>query len=387
MAFKSVVQHPSYDWESFNSVRRWKRGLIKQNFNQVLAKKTWRTYSTYFPEYLTFTGKNPDELIEECLVDSEVGCDQMMAYYQKLCERVAKSTALMLTSGVVRGFYTHNKINTMFWSMPKLPIKDVEKTDEELPLFNRTDTKTLVLNRDLLISFFKKLSERDEAIALCMLSSSLDIGDILDMKIGDIKYQVEDRLYFHGQRPKTAEEYKTFCSKEATKRIRRYYENYRSFAKDDEFLFVSTHGTPLSGTVVDRNFRLGAKNLGLRLVKTKQSPLRPKRFRKVFQSGCQLSGIPIQAIQTFMGHKGEQVKTYMGKSKEELLAYYEQAEPHLTVYEDVISSSELEELQKQVKILQKENQDNSFRFVEIISSISQNPELVKEVLKSLRNNI
>jgi len=28
---------------------------------------------------------------------------------------------------------------------------------------------------------------------------------------------------------------------------------------------------------------------------------------------------------------------------------------------------------KEVKILQKENQDNSIRFVEIISSISQNP--------------
>ncbi|GKS67752.1 hypothetical protein YTPLAS73_12990 [Nitrosarchaeum sp.] len=382
---KTVNQYPSYDWESFNSVKRWKKELRNKNLRQILSPQTWRTYSRYFPDFLIFTDKTPDELIEECLIDSEIGYDRVSDYYKKLSERCSMGTAIVICFGAIRGFYTHNKINTKFWNSPKIPVRDVEKTDEELPLFVRSESKKLVLNREVLLPFLKKLNDRDESIALGMLSSGMDIGDILNLKISDVKYQIDDRLYFHNQRPKTGEEYKTFWSKEATKKVRIYCEYHRLFAKDSDYLFVSSQqNTKIENVVIERNFRYVARYLHIKLITLKQSPLRPKRFRKCFQSGCQYAGLPIQTIQTFMGQKGEQVKTYMGKSKEELLSYYEQAEPHLTVYEDIVTNSDFMILQKRVESLQNEKNESIQKFMEILSAVSKDRSLLDNLFQNLK---
>ena len=370
------------DWEKYSSVRTWKKNLISKNFNKEITDNAWTTKRTYFLRFLKFTGINPDELIELAKQDNESVRDLVDDFYRELIKTIQKSSASTACYSMLRGFFSNNGIITQFWSSPKIGVLQSHITDEQNPIFIKTDSG-YQLDRDFIKRFLEILGFRNKIIALCMLSSSLDPSDILSLKIEDVKYQKEENIYIHGQRPKSGEVYKTFFSKECSKLVREYIELERKNALDEEILFIPEakqlskqyqkitgkkfyenkvrvaefpYCTPMSGVNLDVIFRRTSKKLNIHCKRRQAQPFRPKRFRHTFQQCCSRSGIPETIIDSFMGHKGSINKQYETGIKYELLDYYEQVEPMLTIYEDISKSSKIVELEKKLSRLEEKKE-------------------------------
>ena len=127
------------DWEKYATVRRWKRNLISKNHNKELTKGAWNGRRTYFTRFLRFVGKNPDEIIERALQDNDFAKDLVDDFYQELRKTIQKSSAISATYGMIRGFFSNNGVVTQFWSAPKLGVLQSHITDEQNPIFIKTD--------------------------------------------------------------------------------------------------------------------------------------------------------------------------------------------------------------------------------------------------------
>ena len=95
----------------------------------------------------------------------------------------------------------------------------------------------------------------------------------------------------------------------------------------------------------------------------KQSPLRPKRFRKLFNDACDVVGVPTDIKRVFMGKSDPSNKAYEGKSRQDLEIYYEMVEPKLLIYtefEDNVSR-ETDELKKQIEEMKRQQADENTR--------------------------
>jgi len=363
-------------WEEFATIKKWKKQLKIRSGDGELSESTWRLSEYWMRMFLKQTGKTPDELIEEALSDNEKGEERLSELFSWVKSKgLDHNSAIPGVYGSIRGFYSRNKINTQGWISPKLKPKKVDLSDEKYPMFVKNEkSEKLDLNRKLLQPFFRGLNTRDELIALCLVSTGLDDGILLKLTVGFVRDQdiSNDQLFLHSYRDKTGEQMKVFFSKEATKKLRKYVQEERFDAADDEPLFVNTlsdrkrkfkkiYERPYSrmdeyslpkGKVLSRmqlavNFRLCAEKLGIKLEKAKQSPLRPKRLRKAFRSACQLAGIGDDMTKLFMGQTSSVSKTYLGKSKEELEYYYDMVEPFITIYSDEHGAELIEKIQQE----------------------------------------
>jgi len=130
-----------------------------------------------------------------------------------------------------------------------------------------------------------------------MISTGQDSGDVLGLNIGFVTSHVnKSRLYWEGQRNKTYEEFRTFFSKEATEYVRKYVEQERKGASNDEPIFIRGNWTKAGEEESDKPKPMTARNLGLNYFTAAekmgiingytQNPLRPKRMRSVFSSAC-----------------------------------------------------------------------------------------------------
>ena len=256
---------------------------------------------------------------------------------------------------------TPQKIRT-----PKVDPSEVQFSDDRVPLFDIVNVerdgrkaKDKQLRREFLKSFFECLSPRDKLIALCIKDSGLDSGDILDLPLSILRYQdpKNERIFIRMTRAKTSEIVSTFFSRETTKMIKNYERMNRTGALDTETIFVQSkkefkidfnkkHGRVFDPDVdemilekidshsLSRNFRNATVKLERMLGSEqkilqygKQSPLRPKRFRKLFNDACDVVGVPTDIKRVFMGKSDPSNKTYEGKSRQDLEMYYEMVEP------------------------------------------------------------
>ncbi|MCH7648849.1 MAG: hypothetical protein IIA83_09610, partial [Thaumarchaeota archaeon] len=129
---------------------------------------------------------------------------------------------------------------------------------------------------------------------------------------------------------------------------RNYARINRKDADDAEPVFIKTWKEArkegenrLKPHIVAENFRNAVKAYNTETKDTKiplhdkkQSPLRPKRFRKVFSDACNDAGIPTDIKRIFMGKTDNSNKVYDGKARQDLELYYERVEPNLTIYSE-----------------------------------------------------
>jgi len=190
-----------------------------------------------------------------------------------------------------------------------------------------------VLDRELMKRILTNLKLRDQAIALSLLSTSQDSGDLFSLTAGWARIQKSrDRFYWSGNRQKTKEPFKTFFSKEATKWVRRCIEQERKEAKDDEPIFLDNRGDPMEPNHLSSIFRDIADKMGIENGNGYQNPLRPKRLRHIFRTACSRAGIDEGYMHAFMGHKSDVSGIYLEKPVQVLELEYSRVEPMLTVF-------------------------------------------------------
>lgn len=366
------------NWEEFATVKMWKKGLTRKSKDKKLSEGTWKSVRYRMPVFLKLHNMTPDELIEEALKDSILGNDRADEFYNHLKDDLGldASSSHIAAYGVIRGFYSHNRIDTRGWITPIAPPKKVEVTDANYPLYkiiqidgsDGKKSKKLVLNRELVKEFESYLNYRDKLIRGILHSASMDIGDLLRLTVGWVRSQDgHERLFYYTYRDKSNEIQKTFVSAIYTKMLRDYVTKDRFDALDSDPLFVNllkdrkrkfhlqnhrkwTLGDPLpkaekiSEEVVSQNFREAQRNMGIPLEKKVQSPYRPKRWRKVFKSAATKAGIDVELRRVFMGKADKSEKEYVGKSREELEYYYEVMEPEFDIYSDSQNDEEIEKI-------------------------------------------
>ena len=366
--------------EQYATIKHLKKQLTRKARRQRLSKATWKTYQYWLNKFIPYTEKTPDELIEEAQRDPEE-TENLLIDFKNWCidHGIDENVAINGTHGPIRGFFRHNNVNTINWKTPLKTERKVGQTDDNYPMFIRQDKK-LILNRPLLQEFQSKLNYRDQMILDCLISTGLDDGDLLKLNVDFVTTQTNPRLYLNNHRQKTLEGIHVFFSSMASKKLREYVRKERTDAQPNDPLFITVlserkkafrklyereyknedldllpKGNRLTTVGLAINFRHATEQLRISLIKGQQSPLRPKRLRKVFESACTHAGIDPNIKDIFMGHKGRQSKTYEGKSREELEFYYEQLEPKITI--QIEETDESEELREKLKEFQTTKED------------------------------
>lgn len=378
-------QQLSNTWKDYATVKIWKKDLKVNSKSNRLPKSTEDAIDSYMPLFLEFKQKNPDEIIEEALAGKYVVKESLSDFQTWLEDEKGKkfNHAVQISYYTIRGFYSHNNINTQKIRTPKVEPSKVLTDDDRVPLFDIIETerdgKTLkekVLRREFLKSFLEFLSPRDKIIAMCLKDSALDSGDLLSLPLSSIRYQdpKEERIFVRTIRSKTREFVCSFFSTETTKLLKNYERMYRKDALDTEPIFVQSARDfkieftkihqrpfmkdldemilkPVNTHILSMNFRTATKKLEKQLgqkllMGNNQSPLRPKRFRKLFSDVCSDVGLDTDIKRIFMGKSDPANKTYESHSRQSLELFFEKIEPKLTIYSEPQNENDLLELKK-----------------------------------------
>jgi integrase len=293
------------------------------------------------------------------------------------------NTASQKAHGIARGFFTHNKVWLPKGRKSNGVVPKTKTNDNNYAIFKYDgDAQKVVQEYTQLRYFLSNLSFRDQTVALCLLSSSQDVGDLLALNIDWVKLQsLKDRLYWTGTRTKTGEIFKTFFSKEATKYIRQYISQERSGAEGTEPIFVRTNGGPLLVRNVSSTFKDVAKKMGIDNGEA-QNPFRPKRLRSIFSTACYEAKIDDGARHIFMGHSGSVSENYRELPVANLEGIYAQVEPFLTVYAEDNSQEIAKSISKSQQAL-----DLALDLREQNKKLQEDMEHLREVVEGLNSYI
>ena len=359
----------------FESVQKWIDSLdqIQKNQGKNGISKTSKSMRLGRMWEYTNEGKlNPDELLKEAKEDINLAGQRLSKYFEEKKLKVSFNSAITCFC-YLRGFYTHNDVFfPKRWGVPKKRVSDVSKRDDKDSFFeyNAKNDEVEFKNGNMQ-HFIGNLNFRDQTIALCLLSSGADATDLLNLKVGFVKDgrgKIVDkkRFFWHGNRAKTGQPFKTFFSEEATQFLKRYVEQERAEAKDDEPLFVGQSreytfkkgkrkgekvvvGEHLTAQSLSSNFRNSAQKMGYAQEKNVSSTFRPKRFRHLFRTACAIAQIDNGFTMAFMGHASDVSGSYLSKANGIFEKMYVKIEPLLTVFG--VNQSVVNEMTKEVSVL------------------------------------
>lgn len=407
-------------WEEYATIKQWKRGLKTNSHSNKLSDKTLESLRTWMPLFIEYTQKTPDEIIEEALNGKETVRTRLSDFCSWLQENKGKkfNASVNAAYSVIRGFYSHNDINTQKIRSPKLKPTDVQNTDDLVPLFDIVDMdgqKKKVVKRQFIRDYLECMVYRDKVVNMCLISCGMDDGDLLKLPLAVIRYQDpnSDRIFIRNFRNKTGEIINTFFTKETTRLVRSYEQKYRKDAPDSEPIFVKTKSMlkqsftrinrrPFDSANDELNFEpidphvlaINNRNAVKRFEKLlssqektvkflqskKQSPLRPKRWRKMFNDACDAAGIPTDIKRIFMGKSDPANKPYGGKSKQDLEMYYELVEPNLTVFSEpeINPSHETNELKKQMEEMKLQRDQDKIDTQKLVLDILKKQGIIED---------
>lgn len=186
-------------WKDYATVKTWKKGLKYDSHNNRLSEDTEKAIHLYMPLFLEYKQKNPDDIIEEALAGKSVVKETLSDFCTWLEDEKNKSFnhAVHITHHVIRGFYSHNNINTQKISIPTLDPSSVQTTDDNFSVFDIVEVedvdgkkdKVMKIKRELLCKFLDLLSFRNKVFITCIKDTGAD-SEILEnghWTISDIK--------------------------------------------------------------------------------------------------------------------------------------------------------------------------------------------------------
>lgn len=330
------------------AVQRGKDGLTK-NAKAMRLGRMWN-----------YTNKgilNPDELLKEAQENIDNAGKRLKEYFIEKKAKTSHNTAVT-SVGFIRGFYTHNDVSfPKKWGSPRPIVSKVAKQDEKTSLYQYNEKNDEIeFKNGNLQHFMQNLNFRDQTIALGLLSTGADATDILNLKVGFVKDGFGDvsnkkRFFWHGNRAKTGQPFKTFFSEEATQFLKRYVKQERVNASDDELLFSKTNDEPYTAHLLSINFRNAAKKMGY-TKRGQASPFRPKRFRHLFRTACAIAQIDNGFTMAFMGHASDVSSGYLEQNSSIFEKMYVKIEPLLTVFGT--SKSQVNEMSREISGLKDE---------------------------------
>jgi hypothetical protein len=378
---KKINKQRLRDLEIYESVKRLQK-------DEEMNKNTRVKIISALNEFLNFMNlnsevvKTPDDLIKDAGTD--LGLDEtedkIKQFYKWLQGKpiegypdheamtdgrhLRESSAKERCFSKLVSFYRHSRIGFSKGFAPKISKESKAlKADNRYPfLVYDEEKRETYIDHEPLKTFLGNLTLRDQGIALAMLSSSRDSGEVLALNMKDFRQQKgSKRFYYEASREKTNEMFQSFFSAEATKKIRDYIDQERKLARDDDALFVYTpKRTNGNGSEPQRldsnhladNFRNAARKMGAVWASDEQNPFRPKRLRHLFRTACDKAGLKELYIKIMMGHALTVGEGYSESA--ELEKEYSKVEPLLSVFGE---GKTTEKLREDVDEIKKRNED------------------------------
>jgi integrase/regulator of replication initiation timing len=346
---------------NYQSVKNWFESLdasAQSRGRSGLTQQAKRVRLGRMWEYTEEGKLNPDELLKEAQADIDKAGQRLKDYFDAKLKTGTSHNTLVTNIGLLRGFYTHN--NLVFpkkWGVPRRVVSKVSQRDEKTALYDYDGEKgEVVFKNGTLQHFVQNLNFRDQTIALCLLSTGADATDLLNLNmdfVKDAKGRVANvkRFFWHSNRAKTSEEFKTFFSEEATEFLKRYVEQERVDASDDEPLFVKEDNGRLDAHALAMNFRASAEKMGY-VKDGVTNSFRPKRFRHWFRTACGIAHVEEGYTKAMMGHSNDVSAGYLERNKGLFEMEYVKVEPYVTVFG--VNKNVVNEMSQEVEGL-KEN--------------------------------
>ncbi len=126
------------NWRDYATVKTWKKGLTYGSHRQRLSSGTNQAIENYMPLFLEYARKTLDELIEEALAGKHVVRERLSDFFNWMQDEKNRLfyTALQSSYRIIRGFYSHDDINTQKIKTPKPDPSLVQFSDDAVPLFD-----------------------------------------------------------------------------------------------------------------------------------------------------------------------------------------------------------------------------------------------------------
>ena len=370
--------------EEYESVRSWKESLEQSALSRgkPLTRKTWQLRLRTMKEYSTLMGLGPDELLAEGV---DAAMTRLTRYFLWLTgeevegldprSRSVGWNSACTFQALIRGFYSHGDV--VFpkrFKVPKRKRSAVSQRDSRTPVYGYDEDSEETYLNGLLPQFVSNLNFRDQTVAVCLLATGADAADLLSLKLEFIKdgrgrITSLPRIKWEGDRLKDGFPFRTYVSREATNLLKRYVEQNRGDAGDEDPLFVTGDGDPLTVQALRDNFRGAAERMGYAR-KDQANPFRPKRLRHAFREACSAAHIDQGYAEAFMGHSSGVSASYLEKGEGSFLREYIRVEPYLTLFgvdrDNVTDLAETVEEQKaKVSDLERKLLESTDRFTEV----------------------
>ncbi len=373
----------------YKSVQKWIESLEQSAVSKgkLLTEHSKNIRLGRLMEFTNDGEISPDFLLDEAKQNINDAGKRLQDYFNTKLKSGTEWNSVVTNLCFLRGFYTHNDlVFPKRMKIPKRHISSVKKTDGKTEIYGYDEaTSETVFRNGTLKHFFDNLSFRDQTIGLSLLSTGADAADILNLRIGFVKdakgnLSTAKRFPFHDNRLKDGIEFKTFFSVEATEYIRRYVQQERSNAKNDEYLFVKEDGSKVPPHALSMNFRKAAEKMGY-VIDDESNPFRPKRFRSLFRTACGIASVESGFVMAMMGHASNVSGSYLEKSDGLFLKEYLKVEPYITVYGGIdksqitLMNENYDELKQKYEAAEKELESNNAKIIELY----EKSERVKEL--------
>ena len=338
---------------------------LRRFVNSMNSSATVTTYLNSLKLYMQYYNiKEPDHLLQ---IDSKKTFEMIEDFIEYLRRKQQRSLS-RITSYLcaLRLFYSVNDYNDLNWyTLNRFKGKERKKMVNDR-CYSREEIHKLLEHADL----------RMKVAILVMASSGVRVGGLALIKIGDLEYIQEYRLYrMYVYSEDIGDKYYTFCTPECAKYIDTYLETRkRQFGED-----ITTKDAPLirKDTILTKNpfvkprsiqerLRIITINAGIRKTrKIKEGiddPVEIRRIRteimnchglrKFFDTVCidseDMKHIPKELL---MGHKKEQGldRNYYRPTSDKLLNEYLKVVNDLTINDENRLKFENEELHKKLE--------------------------------------
>lgn len=354
---------------------------IKKWFKNVNAKNnTKKSFLQALKQYTEFTGMTPEELLTEA--EDEMGLpirrrnlkDHLLDFREHLQQKGIHETTIKTRIAAVKSFYGSFEIVP-----PKIRGESSSTTKKE---------NNVIPTKEDLQDVLKVCDTLEKAIVLTGVSSGLASNEIRNLKLQKFKdgYDPETEITtLDIRRSKTAVDFITFLSPEASRAVWEYLEyrdrplKSRGLIKngqaekqrtnEDSYLFTLKSVPKEYLETHDEELRKLSENAMMKLYRgisekarksTKSGSynfIRSHTTRKYFNSCLLNAGCDSFHVEFFMGHKLDDTRAaYFRAKSEELKKIYQKYIPYLTIEKslDVAASKEYQEIARENDVLRAE---------------------------------
>jgi len=335
--------------------------LVKEWFSTIEARDSTKvSYYRSMVLYTDFTGKSPEQLLEEAENEIKSGLlprkrsirNYLLSYREMLKGKGLAPKTIHTYIAAVRSFYSAFDIDT--------PRINKRNSFQAKP----TEKNMFELKKEHIQEALKHVSIRNRAIILAVASSGLGRSDIINIRVGMFKKGYDKKTGITTlkiRRKKTGYDFITFFSPEASQAIWDYLEwrdrmpkdtrqdavdayEKRRIRSDDDYLFakndipssylktLNEEERKVSTAALMQMFRDTAKRMGMESDKGQWQYFRAHNLRKFFNSTLLNNGADIFFTDYLMGHVIDQThEAYFRADSEKLRERYMLYVPFLSI--------------------------------------------------------